>query len=304
MAAAGAVLAAPARRGQVYIAVAAVAWSTAGVLQRDLTIGTATQVAGRAVFAALALLAFVVVAERGGVARAFRAAGVAGLGFAVSLAVASGAFIIALNHTSVANVLFILAVAPVLAALLARFVLGEPITPRTAAALAVALAGVVLMVGAPGGGDPLGDAMALLASLGFAVGIVISRYRRDVSMAPATFLAQLLLLAAFLPFADPGSVGDDDLVTLVLLGAGQIGIGLAFLTLGARLIPAAQVALISLLEVVLGPLWVWMAIGEVPTGATLAGGAVIVAAVVVQVTGERAAEDCEPVADTGGRPLR
>ena len=304
MAATGAVLAASARRGQVYIALAAVAWSTAGVLQRDLAVDTATQVAGRAIFAALALLGFVVVVERGGVARAFRVTGIAGLGFAVALAVASGAFIVALNHTSVANVLFILAIAPVLAALLARFLLGEPITPRTAVALAVALAGVVLMIGAPGGGDLLGDAMALLASLGFAVGIVISRYRRDVSMAPATFVAQLLLLAAFLPFADLGTVGGDDLVTLVLLGAGQIGVGLAFLTLGARLIPAAQVALISLLEVVLGPLWVWIAIGEAPTGATLIGGAVIVAAVVIQVTGDRAGEECEPVADTGGRPLR
>jgi drug/metabolite transporter (DMT)-like permease len=304
MAVAGAVLAAPARRGQVYIALAAVAWSTAGVLQRDLAVDTATQVAGRAIFAALALLAFVVVVERGGVVRAFRSAGMAGIGVAVALAVASGAFIVALNHTSVANVLFILAIAPVLAALLARVLLGERVTARSAVAMAVAFAGVVVMVGAPGGGDALGDAMALLASLGFAVTIVIARYRRDVSMAPATFLAQLLLLGAFLPFADLGSVGDGDLVTLVLLGAGQIGVGLAFLTLGARLIPAAQVALISLLEVVLGPLWVWIAIGEAPTGATLVGGAVIVVAVVIQVTGDRPDEPCEPVADTAGRPLR
>jgi drug/metabolite transporter (DMT)-like permease len=69
---------------------------------------------------------------------------------------------------------------------------------------------------------------------------------------------------------------------LALLGAGQIGVGLILLTIGARLIPAAQVALISLLEVVLGPLWVWLAVGEQPAVATLIGGAIVVAAVVLQ----------------------
>jgi drug/metabolite transporter (DMT)-like permease len=66
-----------------------------------------------------------------------------------------------------------------------------------------------------------------------------------------------------------------------------MGLGLAFLTMGARLIPAAEVALITLLEVVLGPLWVWLALSERPGIATLLGGAVVVAAVVIQAGGER-----------------
>src|SRR3954451_2220344 len=89
------------RRGQIYVALAAVAWSTAGVLQRQLSVDTATQVGGRAVFAALALLAYVAVAERGGVARAWRSIGIAGIGLAVCLAAASCAFILALNETMV-----------------------------------------------------------------------------------------------------------------------------------------------------------------------------------------------------------
>ena len=75
-----------------------------------------------------------------------------------------------------------------------------------------------------------------------------------------------------------------------------MGIGLAFLTIGARLIPPAQVAIISLLEVVLGPLWVWLAYDERPSAATLAGGAIVVAAVVVQavgVPGDRSAATSE-----------
>jgi drug/metabolite transporter (DMT)-like permease len=273
------------RRGQAYVALAALAWSSAGVLQRGLSVGAATQVAVRAVFAGLALLAYVAVAERGRVGAAYRAVGRAGIGFAVCLAVASGSFIVALNHTTVAHVLFIQAIAPVLAALLAWVALGERIGAGSAVAMVVALAGVALMVGGPGGGSALGDGLSMTMALAFAVAIVISRHRRDVSMAPATCLAQALLVVAFLPFAAPGAVPGDDLLALAALGAGQIGLGLVFLTLGARLIPAAQVALISLLEVVLGPLWVWMAVSERPSTATLIGGAVVIVAVAIQARG-------------------
>jgi drug/metabolite transporter (DMT)-like permease len=92
----------------------------------------------------------------------------------------------------------------------------------------------------------------------------------------------VILVVAFAPFADPGQIGDSDLFWLALLGIGQIGLGFALLTVGARLIPAAQVGLITLLEVVLGPLWVWVAIGERPSTITLAGGAVVMVAIVVQ----------------------
>jgi drug/metabolite transporter (DMT)-like permease len=291
------------RRGQVHVALAALAWSSAGVLQRDLSAGVATQVAGRAAFAALALFAYVAVVERGRVVRAWRSAGWAGVGFGVCLAVASGCFIVALNHTTVAHVLFIQAIAPVLAALLARVTLGEPITARSGVAMVVALAGVGLMIGGPGGGDALGDGLSLGMALAFAVAIVISRHRRDVSMAPATCLAQLILLATFLPFVRDSSVSGDDLLVLAALGAGQIGLGLVFLTIGARLIPAAQVALITLLEVVLGPLWVWLAFGERPATATLAGGAVVIGAVVIQAL-DRPQGSPSTAADAGVRPVR
>jgi drug/metabolite transporter (DMT)-like permease len=273
------------RRGQIFVALAAVAWSTAGLLQRQLTLDVATQVAGRAVFAALALLVFVAVVARGRVVEACRSVGLAGVGVAACLAVASACFIAALNHTTVARVLFVQAVSPVLAAVLARVLLGEPVTRRTVLAMAIALAGVTLMLGAPGDGDAAGDALAVVMALAFALALVITRHRADVSMAPATCLSQVFLLLAFAPFATPSEIGGGDAAWLALLGAGQIGLGLALLTVGARLIPAAQVALITLLEVVLGPIWVWLALGEEPGTATLAGGAIVVAAIVIQTLG-------------------
>jgi drug/metabolite transporter (DMT)-like permease len=282
------------RRGQIYVALAAVAWSSAGVLQRQLTLDTPTQVFGRAMFAGAALLAYVAVVERGRVAEAFRSVGLAGVAVAICIAIASGSFIAALNHTSVARVLFILAVAPVFAALLAWITLGEPITRRTVAAMALALAGVTVMLGAPGEGSLVGDGLAFVVALAFAAVIVISRWRHDVSMAPATCLSQAILVLAFLPFAAPGEIAGDDIGWLAALGIGQIGLGFVFLTIGARLIPAAQVGLITLLEVVLGPLWVWLALDERPSTLTLVGGVVVIAAIVIQT---RAAPPAEPAED-------
>ena len=278
------------RRGQIYVALAAVAWSTAGVLQRQLTLDTATQVAGRAAFAGVALLAYVAVVDRGRVRDAFRSVGLAGVAVAVCVAVASGGFIAALNHASVARVLFILALSPVIAALLARVALGEPISRRTAFAMALALAGVTVMLGAPGEGSLAGDGLAFLCAFAFAVMVVITRWRHDVSMAPATCLSQVILVAVFLPFATPGDIGGGDVVWLVALGVGQIGLGFMLLTVGARLIPAAQVGLITLLEVVLGPLWVWLAVDERPSTLTFVGGAIVIVAIVIQTRAGPASE--------------
>jgi drug/metabolite transporter (DMT)-like permease len=278
------------RRGQLYVALAAVAWSTAGVLQRQLTLDTATQAAGRAVFAGLALLAYVAVVERGRVRESFRSVGLAGVAVAACIAIASGSFIAALNQTSVARVLFLMAIAPVLAAILARVTLGEHITQRTVLAMALALGGVAVMLGAPSEGSVAGDALAILCALSFAVMIVITRWRHEVSMAPATCLSQVILVAAFAPFASPAEISGEDVFWLALLGVGQIGIGFALLTVGARLIPAAQVGLITLLEIVLGPLWVWLAVDERPSTLTLVGGAIVIVAIVIQTRGAPAAE--------------
>ena len=273
------------RRGRTFVALAAVAWSTAGILQRELSVGLGAQVAGRALFAVLGLFAYVAVSERGAVLRSFRAIGGAGLAVAALIAVASASFIIALNHTSVANVLFMQAFAPVLAALFGMLV-GERVSRRTWLAIAVAIGGVALMVGGPGRPNALGFGLSILMTTSFAATLVITRHRRDVSMAPATCLSQLLVLVCAVPFAHGvGGVGGRDVVLLASLGIGQIGLGFVFFTIGGRLIPAAEVALITLLEVVLGPLWVWVFLSEQPGVGTLLGGVVVLGAVAIQATG-------------------
>jgi drug/metabolite transporter (DMT)-like permease len=275
------------QRGRLFVALAAVAWSSAGLFQRELSVSTATQVAGRAVFAAIGLLVYVALSERGSVVHAIRAIGRGGVAIVVLLALSSGSFLVALNHASVANVLFFQALAPILAAAMGTF-LGEPVSRRTWLAMAIAVAGVAVMVGGPGRPSLLGQGLSLVVSVSFAATLVITRHRRDVSMAPATCLSQLLVLAVAAPFAAPGAAGALDVTLLAALGITQIGLGFVFLTIGGRLIPAGEVALITLLEIVLGPLWVWVFLSEQPSAATLVGGVIVLGAVLLEARTEPA----------------
>jgi drug/metabolite transporter (DMT)-like permease len=261
--------------GSAYVALAALMWSLAGILQRQLHMSLASQLAGRAMFAFLALFVFIAVAERGQVIRAFRAIGRSGLAIAALIAIASGAFITALNDTSVANVLIIQALVPLVSALLGRLA-GEPVHPRTWAAIGVAVAPT--RPGLPG------LVFSLITTLTFSATIVVARRNAEVSMAPATCLSQVLVFGVFAPFAHPGELSGANLGFLALLGIAQMGLGLFFLSLGARLISAADVALISQLENVLGPLWVWLAGIEHPSAPTIAGGIIVIAAVAMEVT--------------------
>jgi drug/metabolite transporter (DMT)-like permease len=273
------------QRGRLFVALAAVAWSTAWVLQRELSVDTATQTGGRALFAALALFAYIALTERRNTARAFVAIGRSGIAIAVLVAISSASFFIALNHASVANVLFMQALAPIIAAALGTM-LGDPPSRRTWLAMAIAVAGVSVMVGGPGHPSALGLALTLLMTVSFATTIVITRHRREVSMAPAICLSQVLVLVLAAPFASLASAGPQDVLILATLGIFQIGLGLALLTIGARLIPAGEVALITLLEVVLGPLWVWLFLEERPSTSTLIGGAVVLGAVLLEASSQ------------------
>ena len=269
--------------GSVYVTLAAMAWSLAGILQRQLRLDLVSQIAGRAAFAILALFVLVAVAERGRVVTAFRAIGRPGLAIAALMGTSSASFITALNDTSVANVLVIQALVPLVAALLGRMV-GDPVRRRTWAAMGVAVAGFAVMAGAPTRPDLDGTVFSLVTMVTFAVTIVVARRHAAVSMAPAMCLSQVLVFALFAPFARFGAMGGANLGYLALLGIVQMALGQFFLALGARLIPAAEAALITQLENVLGPLWVWLAGIERPPAATVVGGVIVIGAVVLQVT--------------------
>lgn len=272
------------RQGQLATIAASLCWSTAGALQRELTVDTVTQMAGRAGVAAVVLTVFTWYQNRGRTLTAFASVGVPGLLFAAAMAGASGCFVFALNRTTVANVIFLQALSPLMAVLLAWVLLREKASARTWLAMGIAAIGVGVMVGSPGGGPLSGFLASTAMALLFAVTIVIARHHRTVSMLPAVTLGQFMLFAVAAPLSDFGSITGRDAVAMGAMGLFQMGLGQAFFVIGARLIPSAEVALITLLEVVLAPVWVWVFHSESPGTPTLIGGAVVLAAVVVQAT--------------------
>jgi len=231
--------------GRIAILVAAVAWSLAGLGQRGLDATPATQVAGRALFAFLALLVVVAVTERSGIIGSFRSLGRDGLTLAVFLAISSGTFLLALNYTSVANVLFLQAASPMMAALLGWILLSERISRRTWIAMLLAAVGVGAMVLGSFDAGVLAVVLPIVMTASFAIVIVIARHRRDVSMMPATCASQVLVVVVVAPFASFTSATTRDWEIFFALGVFQMGFGLALLvaagaTMAASPAPSAS----------------------------------------------------------------
>jgi drug/metabolite transporter (DMT)-like permease len=269
-----------ARRGALLVAGAALAWSSAGPITRATSTDPWTTLFWRSVFACLFLIAYLSWRDRGAALRAARALGLPGLGIAVSFATSMMCFIVALKQTAIANVLIFQAAAPFVAAVLAWLWLRERLSPRGALAILATLAGIGVMVSdSLAKGRVWGDLISAVMGISFAVMIVLARRHREVPMTAATCLATALTALVTLPLASLAPA-PDDLVLLMIFGIGQMGLGLVMFTAGVRLIPAADAGLITVIEVILAPLWVWLLYGEDPGGRALLGGAIVLAAVV------------------------
>jgi drug/metabolite transporter, DME family len=280
--------------GVVLVALAGVFWSTGGILIRWIEAADAWQIIFyRSLSLAAALLLIVAIRHRGRLLAAFRAAGRGGL---VAGACLSGGFIgyvLALQYTSVANAVFMLGASPFFVAVLGYWTLGERVRPATWLAMVIALSGIALMVaGGLIAGTIAGNLLALVASLSFAGFNVLLRRGRHTDMMPCVVIAGLIaaviagaVVVAMAAEPGPGRgfvLGARDLGLCVAMGAGQVGLGLTVFTIGARHVPAVELALLAMTELVLAPLWVWLGVGEVPSAYTLAGGAIIMAAIAFQ----------------------
>jgi drug/metabolite transporter (DMT)-like permease len=202
-------------------------------------------------------------------------------------ATASICFIMALARTSVANTLVIQSLSPFIAGLGGWLFLGERVRGRTWIAMGVALVGTVVMLsGDVGAGSRIGDLLALGTATAFAGATVVVRWHRTVPMLAAAALAAAFGAVIAFIWADPSSATAGDLALLALFGSGQLGVGLLLFTAGARLIPVAEASLIGVLECVLGPLWVWLAVGEQPGAFSLIGGAVILSALIAHTVAD------------------
>jgi drug/metabolite transporter (DMT)-like permease len=262
---------------------AAAVFSTAGVIVRRIDLPAWDVSFWRSVLLLVTILPLLVWSRR----KSWIDIRNAGGALFVSALMLSGsfiAFILALGLAPVANVLIVFGATPFITALLARLFLGEPLHRHTLVAMGVAAAGLALSVaGSLKAGAAAGMAVAAIVVLCMSGNYVIVRRRRDVGMTPALALAGVISAIVALPFADPSTVTTDHIPWLLALGPGQLAGGLLLYMAALKRIPAGRAALLGLLELVLGPIWVWLLDGERPGDLTLLGGVVVIGSAAANV---------------------
>ncbi len=210
--------------------------------------------------------------------QSFRNIGRIGLISAGIVTTGSFFFVNALRHTAAANALIILAATPLFSSLLSWLFLRDKIARRTWIAITICFGGILLIFsGSLRSGLLFGDLLALGATLMWASNLVVLRKGKAVNMVPANLLGNLMVVPiTLLAGAQPLSVSPTDMTYLIILGGIVLPVSFTLITMGPRYLPAPEVSLILLTETILGPIWVWLAINEVPQATTLVAGALII----------------------------
>ncbi len=272
-------------KGVLLVFSAGILWSTVGLGIRLIEDALVWQILlYRSV--ALSILLYVVIRLRTGRSpfeRVIRAGVPGAIGGLMLLAAYAGG-IYAVQMTSVANAMLLFASAPLMTAILGLLILREAVMPHTWLAILVACLGVGVMVwGGLGGGAMAGDLAALASALGFAGFTITLRWGKSGDMLPSVFLSGLFaipFMAAICLMLDlPLALAPRDGAIAISMGFFQVGAGLVLYTIGSKTVPAAELTLLSLAEVVLAPFWVWLFLGETATFYTLRGGAILLSAI-------------------------
>lgn len=272
-------------RGLLFVFAAGVLWSTVGLGIRLIHDAGVWQILlYRSISLTVFLFFVILLRSRENPFLQIRGAGIPAVIAGVSLVAAYSGGIYAIQTTSVANAMLLFASAPFLTAILGWIVLSETVRSATWIAIFVAIAGIGIMVVNKSAGNALSGSLAALGSaLGFSVFTVALRWGKSGEMLPSVFLSGIfaILITSLicwslgqtfvLSFAD-GSIA-------MGMGVFQVGAGLVLYTLGSKVLPAVELTLLSLAEVLLAPLWVWMFLGETVTISTLGGGSLLLAAI-------------------------
>lgn len=267
--------------GLLLIAAAALAWSTGGFFFRLIDLDPWTTSFWRSLFAAVFLAIFALV-ERSQLAgdSLDRIEIGRGIVIAIGIALSMTTFLPALALTSVANVALIYATAPLLTAVLAFLWLDEPIDRITIACSLTVIAGGSLMVlASDSASSSLGDFLAFVSTMSLALVALAIRAWRPRALGPFMCLANIGVLA--IAFVAAPSLSIDFRAAVLLAGFAFVQVALSFtlFSIGARLLPARETALVNAVEAPLSPLWVWLAFGERPSHGTVMSGVVITSAV-------------------------
>lgn len=271
--------------GVLLVVAAALLWSLMGLMIRQIAeAGTWAVMFWRS--AGMVPVLLVVIAWRSGgrVWGPLSRVGGAGVIGGIGLVLAFAGAIFAIQSTTVANAVFLFSASPFLTAILGWLILREPVRHATWVAIGLAGAGMFIMVREGlEAGALAGNVAALLSALGFAVFTLSLRWGRLEDMLPAVVLggvfSMLAALAVLTLQGESLAVPLADIAISMVMGAVILASGMALYTTGSRVIPAADLTLLSMVEVMLAPIWVWLFLGETASAGTFLGGSILMAAV-------------------------
>ena len=237
----------------------------------------------RSLFFSLTVLTFLIITYKSKVLKSFHESGLPGFIGGLILSIGFCGYVFAMYNTTVANTNFIISLQILFLAIFGFFFLKEKINLITLISIILAMSGVLLMVGnSLSPGELSGNLAAFTMPITFAVLIMIVRKFPSVDMVPAQFVAGISSCLIGLSLSPTIMISPHDIFLGFLAGFFQIGFGFIFITIGARTTPSAMVGIIMLSESVLGPIWAFLFVNEIPSLYGLIGGAIILFAVLLQ----------------------
>ena len=205
-----------------------------------------------------------------------------GVFYACTFTITNIFFVISIENTNVANTLIMIALAPMLSAIISFIFLKENPDQKTWIAIAITtLAVIYIFYDSLEAGDFLGNFLGLVTALGLAVGANIIRSAKKISLVPSAMLGKLMVALIALAFVDQLKLEDNDLIIIPVMCIMCVAIPFVLVTLAPRYITAAEVNLFFLLETILGPIWVWLVIKEQPSIETITGGVIIITTIAI-----------------------
>jgi len=240
----------------------------------------------RQTFFAIIVALYLVITYKKNFFKSFYNSGLSGFIGGIFLGIGFVAYVFSMYTTTVANTNFIITTETIFLAVFGYFFLKEKIDLITFIAIILGMSGVLLIVGSSlsiqTSEQFIGNIVAFIMPISFAILVIVIRKYPNVDMVPAQFIAGVFAAIVGYVIAGKLSISLHDLFLASLAGFFQIGFGFIFITIGARTTPSAMVGIIMLTEAVLGPLWAWLFVGENPPFIVLIGGAIVILAVLLQ----------------------
>ena len=270
--------------GPFLVFLGAVSLSFGGLIVKSFEGSTLWQILfWRSVFFILVVSIFLFINYKKTVFSALYKSGLPGLIGGIILSVGFASYVFAMYETTVANANFIIQTQTLFLAIFGYIFLKEKISKLTLSCIAIAIFGILLMLGGSvSPGQMIGNIVAFIMPISFAILIIIVRKFPEVDMIPLQLVAGIFAAIIGLLLSPSIMVSSKDIFLGFLAGFFQVGFGFIFITIGARSTPSAFVGIIMLTEAVLGPMWAWMFANENPPIFVLIGGSIVITAVVLQ----------------------